>query len=204
VKEAAVLVREDERGEKRLLAFVTPSDSERPPGAAELRDFLKEKLPDYMIPSGYAVLDSMPVTAHGKVDRQALALVEVAAERPTVPFVPPQNEEESLISQVWREVLCLEQVGIDDNFFDIGGHSLRLVDANLKLKELLGRDIPIMEMFRFPTIRALAEYLRGEQAGKPAVEEAHERALARRTSLDRRRSKRQSLTAPENSLGDSP
>ncbi|HWP74833.1 MAG TPA: phosphopantetheine-binding protein, partial [Methylomirabilota bacterium] len=125
----------------------------------ELRAFLKEYLPDYMVPSTFTSLPSLPLTPNGKVDRKRLPEPEDRRAVSQAPFLAPRGRTEDALAAVWREVLRLEQVGIDDNFFDLGGHSLLLVQVQAKLRSGLGQDVPIVEMFQYPTIRTMAAHL---------------------------------------------
>ena len=110
------------QSDRNLIAYLVPNTEK--PLATELRCFLKEKLPDYMIPSLFVFLDALPLTPNGKIDRNALPPPD--GERPLLDqgFVEPRSEIEELVAQVWREVLKLENIGVHDNFFDFGGHSL--------------------------------------------------------------------------------
>src|SRR5205085_8199466 len=127
------------------------------------REYLSEKLPEYMIPSAFLMLDALPLTSNGKLDRKALPAPEGLRPQLEVVYAAPQTEEEMTIAAVWREALGLERVGIHDNFFDLGGHSLLLVRVSRRLQEAFGREVPVMELFRHPTISALVRYLAGGQ-----------------------------------------
>jgi acyl carrier protein len=117
-----------------------------------------------MVPSVYVKVKEMPKTANGKIDRKGLP--EVEEERPDIdqPFIAPQTRLEQAIASVWREVLHLDKVGIDDKFFDIGGHSLLLARAHGKLQAATGSEILMLELFQYPTIRSLAEYLSSQKS----------------------------------------
>ena len=195
VREAVVLAREDVAGEKRLVAYVVPAGGAAPV-PAELRESLQRVLPEYMVPWSFVILDRLPVTANGKLDRQALpspreaaALAAGAAEGDgEESFVAPRSELERAIAEVWREVLQLERVGVHDNFFESGGSSLLIVKLHGRLLEALGREVPIIELFRHPTIDALARQLSEAppEAGAAPAEAARtgqtrERARSRRT-----------------------
>ncbi len=177
VERAEILVREDTPGDKRLVAYVVPRRGERtakPPSLASLRSFLRDRLPGYMVPGAFVVLDKLPMTPTGKVDRKALPVPGAAAESGAV---LPRNEAERAIAAVWREVLSLERVGVDDNFFDLGGHSLLMAQVHARLCEVFDRDLTLIDLFRHPTIAALAAFLSpgDELAARPG----EERALAR-------------------------
>jgi amino acid adenylation domain-containing protein len=183
VREAVAIVTD----ERRVSAYLTVS---RPlaPTTEELRDFLRARLPEYMLPSQFVLLDQMPLGANGKLDRSALpALV---ASRPTLAaaYAAPQTPLEQTIAEVWREFLRLETVGVNDVFFELGGHSLLLVLMHERLQERLGREVPITELFKFPTVRALAQHLGGIPAHKEESSLNRQRASARQEAL-RARSK---------------
>ena len=158
VREAVVLMREDTPKNQRLVAYCV-TDSEAVPTTSNLRNFLKEKIPEYMVPSVFVQLKALPLTTNGKIDRRALPIPD--GDRPELEqaYVPPRSEIEKAIAQVWQEVLHLEKVGVNDNFFDVGGNSLLMVQINSKLQEVLDRNLSIVEMFQKPTINSLARYL---------------------------------------------
>ncbi|GET38792.1 non-ribosomal peptide synthetase [Microseira wollei] len=124
-----------------------------------LRSYLKERLPDYMVPPAFVVIDKMPLTPNGKVDRRALPAPEMARPELSTALVMPQSDAEQLIAKVWREVLQLEVVGIHDNFFDLGGHSLLLLQVRNKLGEIVGSEVSIVSLFEYPTIHTLAQQI---------------------------------------------
>jgi amino acid adenylation domain-containing protein len=123
----------------------------------ELRSFLKEKLPDYMVPSLFVPLESLPLTPSGKVNRQALPPPDGARPQLSQRFIEPRTEIEDLAAQIWREVLKLEKIGVYDNFFDLGGHSLLATRVVARLRANFGIDLPLQKLFELPTIAALAE-----------------------------------------------
>jgi amino acid adenylation domain-containing protein len=175
VREAVVLVREDTRGDKRLVACVIPA-GEPAPALAELRRFLKTRLPEYMLPSELALRDAWPVTATGKLDRRAL--LENAAERParrtalggTTPAGAPRGTAlERTIAAIWAEVIGLDEVSVRENFFDLGGHSLLMIEVQARLGEALGREVAMVDLFQYPTIAALAEHLEGTRPAPHAA-----------------------------------
>jgi thioesterase domain-containing protein len=129
--------------------------------AAELREFLKEKLPDYMIPSAFVFLDSLPLTAAGKIDRKALPHPDPSARAAHDVYVPAATPTERLLAPIWAEMLGIERIGIHDNFFELGGHSLLVVRLCARIKKLSGKDIPLAELFRAPTIAQLARFYDG-------------------------------------------
>ncbi|MFL6236839.1 MAG: amino acid adenylation domain-containing protein, partial [Thermoanaerobaculia bacterium] len=160
VREAVVVARED-RGEKRLVAYIVAEGGAVSP--AFLRQALRDRLPAYMVPSAFVLLERLPITPNGKVDRRALpAPVEEAGEARAQ--AAPESPVEEQIAAVWREVLGVERVGVTDNFFDVGGHSLLLVRLHSRLQEALGREISLMELFNHPNIRSQADHLGGGRA----------------------------------------
>ncbi|HSF42281.1 MAG TPA: amino acid adenylation domain-containing protein [Thermoanaerobaculia bacterium] len=162
VREAVVIARQDRGAELYLAAYVVPA-----PGAAlaarELRAYLRERLPDSMVPATFTLLDELPLTPNRKVDRKALPAPDRGAE--DAAFVAPETDLEREIAAVWREVLGVDRVGIHDNFFEIGGHSLLLVRLHSRLQEALKADLSLMDLFSHPNVHAQAEHLRGRGAG---------------------------------------
>jgi len=177
---------------ERLLAYVVAKSNLRP-SAAELRQFLQEQLPEYMVPADFIVLDEWPRTANGKIDLQALSSPSEAPAESKAVYQPPQNELEQLIAGLWQEVLFVEAIDRDDNFFDLGGHSLLLMKVNLKLKHHCGKEISLVEMFKYPTIATLADFLSGQQNGDSpdSLQKIQERAANRRETSQQQRARRQ-------------
>ncbi|HLZ53318.1 MAG TPA: amino acid adenylation domain-containing protein, partial [Verrucomicrobiae bacterium] len=153
VRECVVMVREDSPGEKRLAAYLV-SNSEMAGG--ELRDLLKAKLPDYMIPSAFVFLDKLPLTANGKVDRRALLLPESVRREPAENFVAPRTPTEAALAEIWHEVLRAERVGVYDNFFELGGHSLLMTQVITRVREAFQIELPMRRFFESPTLAGLA------------------------------------------------
>ena len=156
IEEVIVLAREDNPGEKRLTAYMVVKNKPGPTHT-ELRAFLREKLPGYMIPSVFVPLDAFPLTANGKVDRGALPRIDGHRPELQAPYVEPQTEIERTIAAVWREVLNLEEVGIHDNFFELGGHSLSAFQAFSRLKSAFQLELPLRSIFEATTVADLAE-----------------------------------------------
>jgi len=154
-----------------------------------LRQYLKQALPDYMVPAAVVVLEAMPLTANGKLDRKALPAPEFNQTGPEQSLVGPRTETEQSIAQIWREVLNQEQIDINSNFFDIGGDSLLLLRTNAKLKLALDRDFSIVEMFRYPTISSFAGYL-NQQPQDDVLSESRSRAQLRRALSEQRQQAR--------------
>ena len=163
IKEAIVLAPRTESGEARLVAYFT-SRGQPTPRVSELRSHLKQKLPDYMIPSAFVHLDSLPLTPNGKVNRQLLPQPDSSRPELDIAFVAPRTPMEGRLASVWAEILCLDQVGIHDNFFDLGGHSLAMTRVVSQVIKQFQLEIPIRYFFQTPTVAALASYI--ENAGQ--------------------------------------
>src|SRR5690606_26764542 len=155
---------------------------------AELREQMRDVLPAYMMPSAFVTLDALPLTPNGKIDRNALPAPSPVPRAPVENYAPPANDIESKIAAVWKALLGVERVGVRDNIFDLGANSLLTVQANQRLSSLLQRKIPLVSMFRYPTVEALAIHL-GEANGVTALatERTHERAERKREAVARRR-----------------
>ncbi len=179
IKDKVVIVREDVPGDSRLVAYFVPRQK-LAPGVNELRSFLREQLPEYMVPSAFVALEELPLTRHGKVDRQALPVPESQRPELEATYLAPRTKLEEAIAAIWQEVLRVDKVGVNDNFFDLGGHSLLMVQVHSKLRESFSKDISLIEMFRNPTVSSLARYFSEEQSQQPALQKAHERAQKRR------------------------
>jgi len=154
VREASVVAREDESREKRLVAYVVAKGPAEP-NVSELREFLKERLPDYMVPWAFVTLERFPLTPNGKVDRRALPQPDI----PSSPagFEPPVSAAEKALAKIWAQVLNVKQVGRHDNFFALGGHSLLVVRATAEINRVLKANVRVGEVFANPTIRQLAK-----------------------------------------------
>ncbi|HKK51761.1 MAG TPA: MupA/Atu3671 family FMN-dependent luciferase-like monooxygenase, partial [Myxococcota bacterium] len=181
LREAVVIAREDTPGDARLVAYLVP---EAGTVAEEtLRAALREQLPEFMVPAAFVFLDRMPQTPNGKIDRKALPAPSEVKSRSQAEYKPPGNELESLISEVWKAVLYLDQVGIDDNFFDLGGHSLLVVQAHRKLREECAQPVTLTDLYRFPTIRGLAAHLSSDGEEGEQVKQSQARGEKRRQAL---------------------
>ena len=164
MRSAIVMAPRDPSGERYLVAyFVARSPA---PSPAELQDFLRERLPAYMIPFVLVPVDAFPLTPNGKVDRAALAKLVRRPGGPMAHAAPSTGMEEMLLA-LWKDVFGLEQISTDDNFFDLGGHSLLMAKVHSRLAELLDQPPSIVDLFRYPTIRALAGFLGAERSASP-------------------------------------
>ncbi|HEX2077989.1 MAG TPA: amino acid adenylation domain-containing protein [Longimicrobium sp.] len=165
VAQAVAVVRQDAPGDARLVAYVVPAGD--PPGADVLRRALAQRLPDHMVPSAYVMLDAFPLTPNGKVDRRALPAPEARRDL-AGGFVEAATEAEEKIAAIWREVLGTDRVGVEDNFFDLGGNSLSLIRLAQRLAEAMGSTATAVDLFRFPTVRAQAAHLAADPEPEPA------------------------------------
>jgi amino acid adenylation domain-containing protein len=155
VFQSVVLAREEAFGDKRLVAYVVPRDRAAATGN-ELRAYLKEKLPEYMVPSAFVVLKSFPFTPNGKLDRNALPAPDQNSSESAEAYVAPRTPVEDMIADIWTEVLKLEKIGIYDNFFDLGGHSLLATQVMTRLRAGLPMDLSLRVLFEAPTVAELA------------------------------------------------
>ncbi|WP_316524143.1 amino acid adenylation domain-containing protein [Kitasatospora brasiliensis] len=185
VNAAVALVREDRPGERRMVAYVTGTPE--PAGPAELRAALHEGLPGYMVPSAVVVLPALPLTPNGKIDRKALP--KPGTDRIAGGAAAVRTDLERRIAEVWCAALGLEQVGAEDNFFDLGGDSLRLTSVAAALRERLGRPVTRLDMFGHPTVRAMAAHLT-EDAGPATAPPAAPRRGRDVAALAQRRGRR--------------
>lgn len=170
IREAVAMVRTDVPGDKRLVAYIVlNSDQELTTG--ELRRFLKQKLPEYMLPTIFMFLDQLPLTPSGKVDRRTLPVPDASRPDLQATYVPPSTATEQQVAAIWAEILQLERVGIHDNFFDLGGYSLLGTQVITRLRQLLSVELSLRVLFELPTVAELAERIdtllwvaQGEQA----------------------------------------
>jgi amino acid adenylation domain-containing protein len=174
VREVVALAREDRPGEKILAAYVVAREGARPT-AGELQRFARLKLPEFMVPSDLVLLEEMPLTPHGKLDRAAL--LEAGGTRAGLDgaFVAPRTPVEEALAKIWAEVLGLERVGVEDNFFELGGHSLRGTQVASRVREVFRIELPLRHLFKNPTIAELArivEVSREAPASAPPITQA--------------------------------
>ena len=164
VAQAAVIAREDVAGNKRLVAYVVAASGQAVEPAA-LRAHLAQSLPDYMVPSGFVVLERLPLTPNGKLDRLALPAPELTPARIRAPRTP----QEDILCGLFAEVLGLQRVGIDDNFFALGGHSLLATRLISRIRATLGIELSIRSLFEAPTVASLVTGIDDAQAARPAL-----------------------------------
>jgi amino acid adenylation domain-containing protein len=166
VRQAVVSMREDTPGNRRLVAYVV-SEEGSAPAPDQLQNFAKKKLPAYMVPAAMVALKSLPLTSSGKLDERALPPPETQAQDAKADFVPPRNELEKQIAVIWQKVLGVEKVGVHDNFFDLGGHSILMAQVFDEVRQVVRREVAMVELFEHSTISALARHLSREK-GTPA------------------------------------
>jgi amino acid adenylation domain-containing protein len=147
--------REDVPGDKHLVAYIVDG-SGRPPAPGELRQYLREKLPDYMVPSAFVAMEKLPLTPNGKVDRRALPAPELGRAEGEEGYVAPRNPVEEAVAAIWVSVLGIERVGVHDSFFEVGGHSLAATQVVSRVREALRVELPLRRLFETPTIEGLA------------------------------------------------
>jgi acyl carrier protein len=156
----------------------------------KLRSLCQEKLPEYMLPAHFMMLTSLPLTPHGKIDKRAMLLPENLTTVKRDKLIVPENELENLIASVWSDILGIEQPGLTDNFFDLGGHSMLMVQVCNRLRDQLSRDVPVLMMFQYPTIRTLADALKDlpgtNTPNLRITEAAAERARRQRQNIQAR------------------
>jgi amino acid adenylation domain-containing protein len=168
IKEAVVVAREDENGEKRLAAYFVPA-ADPPPSLQELRSALSKTLPDYMIPLAFAPLDALPLTPAGKVDRQALREPERMRPDLEPSFVPPRTPIEARLAEIWAQVLNLDRVGIHDNFLELGGDSMLATQLFVRVREEFGVETTMIAFFDMPTIALQAKHMEEAQQQRDEV-----------------------------------
>ncbi|WP_392535131.1 amino acid adenylation domain-containing protein [Nostoc sp. C117] len=170
VEGCCIIAREDTPGDKRLVAYVVAHQNSTPT-ISELRQFLKAKLPDYMVPSAFVMLESMPLTPSGKVDRRALPAPDLHSSN-SDKYIAPRNQVELELTQIWSRILKVDKVGVKDNFFDLGGHSLLTPYLMAQIKKQFGKNIAIASLYQNPTIEQLATIVpfdSDSKSGSPLV-----------------------------------
>ncbi|MDZ8261482.1 non-ribosomal peptide synthetase [Nostoc sp. ChiQUE01b] len=189
IQEAVVAVYCSEADSQRIVAYIV-SQTDQTLTISELRSFLQSNLPNYMVPAAFIILEALPLTPNGKVDRKALPAPDTARPQLEAIYQQPQTEVEKTIAGIWQEILNVEKVGIHDNFFDLGGHSLLLVQIHSKLQKTFQRDFLLVEMFQYPTISHLAKYFSQESKEEIAFIKHSQVSESRAASLQRRKQAR--------------
>jgi amino acid adenylation domain-containing protein len=159
IREAVVVARDTEHdlGNQQLVAYLVPR--ENTPSVNELRRFLQDKLPAYMVPSAFVALDALPLTPSGKVNRRALPAPDLARPELDTTYAAPRNPTEEMLAGIWSQVLHLERVGIHDNFFDLGGHSLLATQVMSRVRDIFLVELPLRTLFESPTVAGLSEHI---------------------------------------------
>jgi acyl-coenzyme A synthetase/AMP-(fatty) acid ligase/acyl carrier protein len=185
----AVVVPQGQDGQSRLVGYFVAAPG-GPPATGALRHHLQARLPDYMIPAALVAVGAFPMTANGKLDRDALPPPDDGRPEVDAPYNSPKGEVERRIAAVFQEVLGIRRVGLHDNFFELGANSLLLVQVHRKLRARLERDMPVIRLFQYPTVAALAGQLADHEAGEQvsATQQAQERVARRKASREKRRS----------------
>jgi amino acid adenylation domain-containing protein len=171
IKKAVVIERERKSGQNYLTAYLvvdTNGDQKQILDTAGIKQRLARQLPGYMIPPYIVEIDEIPLTSSGKADPKRLPLVDGRDVRPDQPFTAPQSKNEKIVARVWKEVLELDSIGLDDNFFDLGGNSLDIFKVSTRINRIFNKQIPVVSLFQHSTARLLARYLQGE-SGKGEI-----------------------------------
>ncbi len=163
VRQSLIMAREDTPGDRVLVGYVVPA-MDKTITVSMLRGYLKERVPEFMVPAAFVILKEFPLTPNGKADRRALPAPNGLRPELDSPYVPPRTELERMIAAIWQSVLSLEITGMNDNFFDLGGDSLRMIQVHDTLREIVKQELTILDMFEYPTISSLAEYLSAGRA----------------------------------------
>lgn len=184
IKSCVVILQGEAEEDKRLIAYFVPQNQANNPQQigqlkSKLRHHLQDRLPPYMLPAAFVVLDKIPLTPMGKLDRRQLPVPDKFRPELAVPLVKSQSDTQKLIAQIWQNLLQLEEIGIYDNFFDLGGNSLLLIRVHKELSNIVETDLPITALFQYPTLFTLAQHLEQQQTGKPAVK--HHQLKSKRT-----------------------
>ncbi len=153
---------------QQLVAYVKQPEKT---DTSALRSWLQERIPEYMTPAIFISLRELPLTPNGKVDRKRLPAPEGAVRERSTAAVAPRNRMEQMLAEIWSEVLRVDRVGIHDNFFDLGGHSLLLIKIHARLRQQVDGELSVVDLFRYPTIGALAECLDRRQQAAAVAEE---------------------------------
>jgi len=166
VGQCVVVAREDQAGDKQLVAYIVPLDQHGAPGVGELRELLKQKLPEYMVPAAFVMLEKLPLTPNGKIERKALPAPELGRASSVAGYVAPRTPVEDALAEIWGKVLGLKQVGVHDDFFALGGNSLLATRLIGTVHKSLNHKISVAVFFQNPTIEGMARVLQEEKQAK--------------------------------------
>jgi len=185
IRSTVVVVHGDTAADKRLVAYLVPEVGS-PLSDGPLRDYLRRRLPNHMVPAAFVWVEALPLTPNGKVDRRHLPAP--TGKRPLAGACQvPGSEMERIIVGVWRDVLKMDKVGVEDNFFDLGGNSFSSILAANRLREVLGVEVPVTRLFQYPTVASLAQCLRSNSADQATSRVVEHRAQRRKMALSRQR-----------------
>jgi len=188
VREVAVASKQDAFGNTRLVGYVVP-ELDQKPTVESLRRFIGDKLPSYMVPAVFVILKALPLTHNEKIDRGALPEPDRARPVMEQAYIGPSTALGETLTEIWCHVLSLDQVGINDNFFDLGGTSILAVNIITLIQETFGIEVPIIKLFQYPNISLMAKYLSQNKTDQPSYEEVQDRAQQRRASFYRQKRK---------------
>jgi acyl carrier protein len=187
VRGAAATVIGSNTADRRLVGYIVPA-GDHAPESSQLREFLADQLPDYFIPSTFVTLGELPVTPNGKIDRKSLPAPNPTGSRKTGGQTLPRSDTERAITDIWRRVLATDSIGVHDNFFDIGGHSLLLAEVQVQLEQKFQRKISMIDLMQFPNVASLAAQLNHDAKDLAAVATRIQvRATQQRDAKHRRR-----------------
>jgi acyl carrier protein len=190
IREAVLMTGQKRSGQKYLCAYFVAAN-EQPVEVSGVREYLAGRLPDYMIPAYFVQLERIPLTPSGKIDRKKLPSPEVSIESGADRYVAPRDDREKVIVETWKQVLELEEIGVETNFFELGGNSIDVIKINARLKEIFSMDIPVVMMFRYPTVRSFAGYL-NEQNTSQIVDRGEEKQEGKTRLAKMRQQKKRS------------
>ena len=182
IEKSVVTTHSAQGGADELVAYVVPGDHEASVAPQDTRRALRDVLPPFMIPAHIVMVEKFPLTPNGKVDRAALSDQKPSAAEPSPSYVAPQDDLEEAIAKIWEDLLQVDTVGRTDNFFDLGGHSLLALRVRHRLAEQLEREVAVVDLFEYPTVRALAQYLTGGE-GPSGVVQGVDRGRRRQRAL---------------------
>jgi amino acid adenylation domain-containing protein len=185
VTDAVVTVFQKRSGRKNICAYIVAKE---PLETNRIKEYLSNRLPDYMIPAYFMPLEEIPLTPNGKLDRKKLPEPEISTQQH---YVEPQNDSEKEISKIWSSVLEIDKPGAETNFFELGGNSIDIIKINSRIKEKMGIEIPVVQMFRYPTVRSLAEYINREN--KNRIMERKEEKQEGKSRMEKMRLRRRKL-----------
>jgi acyl carrier protein len=183
IEECVIITKDHSDGSPYLVAFIASSEKME---THVIREFLANYLPIYMIPDYFVWLPSLPHTISGKVDRKLLGTYSNIEQELSNNNTPPTTQLEQQIADIWKECLNVSSISLQSNFFDVGGHSLLMVQVQMKLNATLGKDIPLIDMFKFPTIKALAQHLSTDVAQIDFLQQGKQRSLLRQRLMKRK------------------